>query len=69
MIRYFFLFLAVRLLLCLFVTRNYDHPDEEWQGPEIAHKIAFGYALAHLGMVLRLGNGGRMLQFAATCFR
>lgn len=44
MIRYFLLFLAARLLLGLLLIRNFDHPDETWQGPEIAHKIVFGYA-------------------------
>jgi phosphatidylinositol glycan class B len=37
------LFLVIRTLLCLFVVRNYDHPDEYWQGAEIAHKIFYGY--------------------------
>jgi hypothetical protein len=30
-------------IIVLFVVRNYDHPDEYWQGAEIAHKIFYGY--------------------------
>jgi phosphatidylinositol glycan class B len=44
--------LALGLLfagLCLFRTLNallvqtYFNPDEYWQGPEVAHHMAFGY--------------------------
>lgn len=42
MLKYLLIFLVVRLILCLCLMRNYDHPDEYWQGPEIAHKLAYG---------------------------
>ena len=32
---------AVRLL-CALLTRTYGAPDEHWQGPEVAHALAFG---------------------------
>lgn len=25
------------------LLKNYDYPDEYWQGPEISHKIFYGY--------------------------
>jgi phosphatidylinositol glycan class B len=31
-----------RIIIC-FLTRNYEHPDEHWQGPEVAHKLHYGY--------------------------
>ena len=34
---------AFRLLSCLILARDYDYPDEYWQGHEIAHHISFGY--------------------------
>ena len=27
----------------LFLDYNYDHPDEYWQGSEVAHKIYYGF--------------------------
>lgn len=34
--------LMLRLLNALLV-RTYFNPDEYWQGPEVAHRVAFGY--------------------------
>lgn len=42
-LKYLPIFILLRTILCLVLVRNYDHPDEYWQGPEIAHKIYYGY--------------------------
>jgi phosphatidylinositol glycan class B len=38
-----FISIIVLRLSQLFLDYNYDRPDEYWQGPEIAHKMAYGY--------------------------
>ena len=40
--RVFALCLAFRMVNSVLV-QTYFNPDEHWQGPEIAHRIAFGY--------------------------
>lgn len=40
--RVFAFCLAFRMLNSLLV-QSYFNPDEHWQGPEVAHRIAFGY--------------------------
>ncbi|KAL1332609.1 hypothetical protein HN51_061385 [Arachis hypogaea] len=40
--RVFFFCLVFRMLNSLLV-QTYFNPDEHWQGPEVAHRIAFGY--------------------------
>lgn len=48
---------AIRFILSMFIVRNYDHPDEYWQGPEIAHYLVFGFLSPNLDMVTEHGNG------------
>lgn len=38
-----FISIAVLRFTQVFLDYNYDRPDEYWQGPEIAYKIAYGY--------------------------
>ena len=40
---YLFLFLLVFRILNAFVIKTFFVPDEFWQGPEIAHRVVFGY--------------------------
>lgn len=40
--RYWWPLLIFRLANAL-VVQTYFNPDEYWQGPEIAHRMAFGY--------------------------
>lgn len=37
--------LVLRLLLAVAIRTAFD-PDEFWQGPEVAHRLVFGCALA-----------------------
>ena len=48
---------AIRFILSMFIVRNYDHPDEYWQGPEIAHYLVFGFLSPNLDMAIEHGNG------------
>ncbi len=50
--RIFGVCLLFRLCNALLV-RTYFDPDEFWQGPEIAHYMAFGYALVSLPFFFR----------------
>ena len=36
------LIIAIRLFF-FYLTRNYEYPDEHWQGPEVAHRLYYGY--------------------------
>lgn len=40
--RIFLLCLAFRMVNSVLV-QTYFNPDEHWQGPEVAHRVAFGY--------------------------
>ena len=34
---------TLKIIVVVLFLKTYDHPDEYWQGPEIAHKIFYGY--------------------------
>jgi phosphatidylinositol glycan class B len=36
-------YLIIYRVIIGLLTRNYEHPDEYWQGTEIAHRLYYGY--------------------------
>jgi phosphatidylinositol glycan class B len=36
-------YLVIYRVIISLLTRNYDHPDEYWQGLEVAYRLHYGY--------------------------
>ena len=61
-----FFYLVLFRVLNALVVDTYFNPDEFWQGPEIAHKIVYGYGHATWEWSARLRGYAHPLLYAAV---